>query len=749
MSGAGRQERPGSPAGTASGPWARGPGRARHRAAASWLRMACAALLSCAAAGPAAGAPGAWKGPGLVSMDGTARIAAPGAFERWEGAPCDGATDPVCELPKATSPAAMPTASFRPFAVAGAKPPAFGLGHPEAAGSHFRVRSRDAPGTGPSPVPGLGGLGPGAEPVRLEAPARLLPWGFGGHVTEACGVAGCAAAPGGERTLAQADSTATDRFTAPNAGNGDFFGFPLALSADGATLAVGAHLEDSAATGAFVPGGAGYQAALDSDGAEDSGAVYVHRRSTDGRWALEAFVKAPVAGAGDYFGRSLALSADGATLAVGAAYEYSSATGAFAPGDDGYRAALESDGAGNSGAAYVHRRSAAGRWALEAYVKAPNGGGGGGFGAALALSADGATLAAGAYGESGAATGAFAPGDAGYRAALDSDGGAGSGAVYVHRRSDGGRWALEAYVKAPNARAGDSFGIALALSADGATLAVGAHQEDSASTGTFAPGDDGYQAALDSDGVVHSSGATYVHRRSAGGRWALEAFVKAPVASELDFFGSELALSVDGSTLAVGASYEDSTATGAFSPGDDGYQAALESDGAYSNSGAAYVYRRSATGRWALEAFVKAPNAADDDSFGSALALSADGSSLAVGAPGEDSVATGSTATGAGYRRAALESGDVEGEGYVDNEAGAFYAYRRSAAGRWTVGNSVKAPNAGVSDSFGAALALSADGSALAVGAPGEGGSARLGPGGGGSSDSASAAPRAGAVYLY
>ena len=44
-------------------------------------------------------------------------------------------------------------------------------------------------------------------------------------------------------------------------------------------------------------------------------------------------------------------------------------------------------------------------------------------------------------------------------------------------------WRQEAYVKASNTDAYDAFGASLALSADGATLAVGAPQERSAATG--------------------------------------------------------------------------------------------------------------------------------------------------------------------------------------------------------------------------------------------------------------------------
>ena len=393
--------------------------------------MACAALLSCATTGPAAGAPAAWKGPGSVSMDGATLVAAPyvpGAFKRWEGAPCDGATDPACDLDEADGPAAMPVAVFRPFAVAGVKSLAFGLGYPEAAVSHFRVRARDAPGASLSPVPGLERLDPGAEPALLEAPVHLLPWGLGGYVTEACGATGCAAAAGGERTLAQADSVAaTGYFKAPDAAAGDYFGDTLALSADGSTLAAGAPGDGGSVASAFAPGGAGYRSALKSDGAENSGAAYVHRRSAGGRWALEAFVKAPVAGANDWFGSALVLSADGAMLAVGAPYEDSSATGAFTRGGAGHQAALESGGASDSGAAYVHRRSATGRWMAGNFIKAPNTGARDWFGHAVALSADGSALAVGAPEEDGGARPRPGGGSAGAGNAVGN-----SGAAYLY-----------------------------------------------------------------------------------------------------------------------------------------------------------------------------------------------------------------------------------------------------------------------------------------------------------------------------
>ena len=685
--------------------------------------------------------PAAWRGPGSVSVSPngpthTAVPYAPGAFENWAGAPCDGSARPECDVSSVADSARLPVAVFRPFVVGGIKSLAFGLGYHGVAPDHFEVSFQDAPGAGFTPVPSLERLASSSEPARLAVSVHLLPWGVGAYLIEACDASvNCETANGGRQTLEQADSVAaTGYFKAPVAGDGDSFGDGLALSGDGATLAVGASSDDSAAAGVFAPGDAVYQVVLDSDGTRNSGAVTVYRRSGS-EWSVEAFVKAPVAGDFDLFGRGLALSEDGATLAVGELGEDSASTGTFAPGDAGYQAALDSDGARSSGAAYVYRRSGV-VWSLEAFVKAPVAGAGDDFGKTLALSEDGATLAVGARDEGSSHTGTFAPTDAGYQAALDSDGARSSGAAYVYRRS-GTAWSLEAFVKAPVSGEFDDFGDALALSADGATLAVGARDEGSSHTGTFAPTDAGYQAALDSDGAAES-GAVTVYRRS-GSAWSVEAFVKAPRASADDHFGVVLALSTDGATLAVGAPHEDSASTGTFVPGGTGYQAALASDDA-SVSGAVTVYRRSGSS-WRVEAFVKAPVADANDIFGTALALSADGAMLAVGAPFEKSTSIGVFVSGGTGYQTALDSDGAY-------RSGAVTVYRRSGSA-WSVGAFVKAPNAGAGDWFGIALALSADGSALAVSARNEDGGTLSQPVGGDSADAGNAVNNSGAVYLY
>jgi hypothetical protein len=75
-----------------------------------------------------------------------------------------------------------------------------------------------------------------------------------------------------------------------------------------------------------------------------------------------------------------------------------------------------------------------------------------------------------------------------------------SGAVYFYTRT-GSTWTNGAYIKGANTDAGDEFGSAVALSADGRMMVVGAHSEDSAARGV-----NGNQA----DNAADDSGAAYV-----------------------------------------------------------------------------------------------------------------------------------------------------------------------------------------------------------------------------------------------
>jgi hypothetical protein len=376
---------------------------------------------------------------------------------------------------------------------------------------------------------------------------------------------------------------------------GDQFGFALALSADGEMLAVGAIGESSRATGVD-----GDQTNNDFGG---SGAVYLFQRGSTGQWSQQAYVKASNTGTGDSFGASLALSADGDTLAVGALFENSNARGIDGDQSD--------DTASSAGAVYVFSRDAGQIWSQQAYVKGSNTDARDEFGSGLSLSADGNTLAVGAFGEDSRATGVG--GDQNDNLASHA------GAAYVFTRA-AGQWSQQAYVKSSLADPDDAFGFSLALSGDGNTLAVSAPGEASRSKGV---------GGVQSDNNAPDAGAAYVFTRTAG-VWSQQAYVKASNTETLDRFGFALALSADGSTLAVGAFLEDGNAQGI-----DGDQANNDSN----DAGAAYVFARAGT-KWSQQAYVKAPNMDSSDAFARSFALSADGGMLVVGATGEASNAT-------------------------------------------------------------------------------------------------------------
>jgi cysteine-rich repeat protein len=468
---------------------------------------------------------------------------------------------------------------------------------------------------------------------------------------------------------------------ASNTGSSDEFGTSVALSADGSTLAVGAPFESSASTG--INGG------QTDNSAGAAGAVYVFTRSGV-TWIQQAYIKASNTGA-DNFGLSVALSADGSTLAVGAPVEASAATGIN--GNQADNSALF------AGAVYVFTRSGT-TWSQQAYIKPSNTGAGDEFGVSVALTADGSILAVGALDEDSAATGIN--GNQADNSALDS------GAVYVFTRT-GTMWSQQAYLKASNTGAGDEFGLSVALSADGLSLAVGAPGEDSAATGVG-----GNQA----NNSASSAGAAYLFTRS-GTTWIQQAYIKASNAEANDQFGWSVALSANGSTLAIGARSESGDT---FGVGGD------QSNNSAPSSGAVYVFTRSNL-IWSQQAYIKASNTEAGDLFGQSVALSADGSTLAVGAILEDSSARG-------------VGGDQVNNFATD--AGATYTFTRNGSS-WSQQAYIKASNTGSSDRFGYSVTLSGDGMVLVVGALNEG-SAATGIGGNQTDNSASFS---GAAYVF
>ncbi|MDA9014087.1 hypothetical protein N9I73_00685, partial [Porticoccaceae bacterium] len=472
-----------------------------------------------------------------------------------------------------------------------------------------------------------------------------------------------------------------------NYDHNELFGSAVSLSDDGETIAVGAYKDSSNKTG--VTNSDGQQAidgAQNQDGATASGAVYIYKRDEDNTWAIEAYIKAGNADAGDYFGHSISLSTDGNTLAVGAYMEDASAVGV-------HDHPVNNNDAEYSGAVYIYKRDEKNKWSSQAYIKASNAEAGDYFGESVSLGANGTTLAVGAYGEDAQRVVGT---DDDYDLEADNNE-KNSGATYVFTATNDG-WIQEAYIKASTTGMSDYFGHSISLSADGKTLAVGAYQEDS-----FAKGINGNQR----NDIIENSGAVFVFIRDQGD-WPQQAYIKASNTDQNDQFGDSISLSADGNTLAVNAYREDSDSKGINNNADDNNNAG--------DSGAVYVFRRD-TGwedatyqdnqsPWAQQAYIKASNAGSSDWFGNRLSLSGDGNTLAVSAKNEDNTLKG-IISGNDF----AEDNDLN----CCSNSGAVYIFTRDDS-IWLEKTYIKAKNPVSNDQFGESVTLSGNGNTLVVG---------------------------------
>jgi hypothetical protein len=335
------------------------------------------------------------------------------------------------------------------------------------------------------------------------------------------------------------------KLLASDAASSDFFGRPVALSADGNTALIGAPNEDTGAT-------------------TDQGAVYVFTRSGT-TWTQQQKLLASDPITEDFFGYSVSLSSDGNTALIGAFFK---------------NATLN-----QYGAAYVFTRSGT-TWTEQQKLLASDPAFTDQFGWSVALSADGNTAILGANLEDTSPT-------------------SNQGAAYIFTRS-GSTWTQQAKLLASDRANNDNFGSAVALSANGNTALIGARTE--------------------STGATTSQGAAYVFTRS-GSTWTEQAKLLNsinPVTG--DNFGFSVALSADGNIALIGANSENTSPLG--------------------DNGAAYVFTRSGT-VWSRSQKLLASDLESSDQFGSSVSISADGNTALIGASVESTPAT--TGQGAVY----------------------------------------------------------------------------------------------------
>ncbi|WP_108124278.1 FG-GAP repeat protein [Saccharospirillum mangrovi] len=477
----------------------------------------------------------------------------------------------------------------------------------------------------------------------------------------------------------------------------EFFGNAIALSEDGTTLAVGADFTDTIKL----------EEAEEASRVEDAGTVFIYRQNANGEWQQDQQLHAVLPNEADNFGHSLSLSADGQTLAVGAYFESNDQTGVtMNPESAELKYNNPEESTTDSGAVYLFTRNnadTAAPWHATAYIKDEAPQQFKLFGQSVSLNADGTALAVGA------------PWDT---LVLEE------GNVHLYQLDDSAAegesptWQfIQTLQVGADTAQHDGFGYTVSLDANGTWLAVGTYGEAS------------------------DTGAVYLFNRTeeVDNPWQFRKRLQASNAGERDSFGSALSLSADGNTLAVGALFEDGNAIGILqgesqpTPQNDNADTSESED-----SGAVYLFTRTGgTSTWQQQAYLKAPNRDAGDHFGTSVSLNRDGSQLIVGAPYEDSLATG-----------------LEGETGNDTEAannyagaGAAYYYRRSGT-TWLSPVYLKSSNAGPSRGrrFGASVAISGDGETLVVGTSQENGAAT---GINGDQTSRTDGVPTGAVYLY
>ena len=309
----------------------------------------------------------------------------------------------------------------------------------------------------------------------------------------------------------------------------EYFGIQVVLSDDGSTLAIGdPSWVDSPPVTYFNGIRTRY---------ETPGAVQVYARRDD-RWERQTILRASNAGHIDGFGSSIALSADGNTLAVGARGEDGSSNSArVEPGKD-------NDDAYNAGAVYIYTRKGE-KWLQHSRVKAREPSAFDFMGSTVTLSADGKTLAASIYFNEGIRANnlvnRFLP--EGERIPLDPRA---SGRVYIFTFADS-RWTQQDILRPEKDTPGSDFGRSVALSANGDILAIGA---------PFTHINLPVQGSLsEPESATYYVGAAYVFVRT-DGRWRQTAHLQPLIPLQDGTFGSIVSISRDGGTVIVGADIE-------------------------------------------------------------------------------------------------------------------------------------------------------------------------------------------------
>ncbi len=279
--------------------------------------------------------------------------------------------------------------------------------------------------------------------------------------------------------------------------------------------------------------------------------------------------------------------------------------------------------------------------------------------------------------------------------------GFGIGSVTVFVRQDG-QWLKDTVLQPAIAAEGSLFGAALAVSGD--RIAVGAPGDRSLATGIN--GDE-------TPGQAYEAGAVHVFERQSGG-WSRIAYLKGQFTRGGHRFGGTVAM--DGNLIAVGATGDESSATGI---------SGNEVDNGAFGAGSVTVFTDNGLGTMTQTAYLKPASVDALDGFGHAVSLHK--GTLAVSALNEDGSVPGI-------------NGDTTDNNAEDSGAVTVFVL---LDGQWAQQAQLKASNVDRLDQFGKAVSLQGD--LLAVAATGEDGGV-----GGVNADAIDNSRRnGGAVYLF
>jgi hypothetical protein len=386
----------------------------------------------------------------------------------------------------------------------------------------------------------------------------------------------------------------------------------IGISADGNFMVIGARNED--------------------DGNTNAGAAYVYKK-VGNKWLQEQKLQAGITatptdnadrGNDDNFGKSVAISGDGKTIAVGAINDDQDLT--------------------NQGAVYVFTRDDSREYWSQQRKIGPTGtladtGASRYFGWDVSLSYDGSRLAVGEqYGDTGATDAGSAwvfdrtgtSWNTGQRLDRSDSSGATStfygasiaisgngnyivvgshymtseqGRAYVWvRDTSNNTWSEQQILSAGDATNNTQFGIDVDIDDSGTYIIVGAWLRDEVAT---------------------NSGNAYIFFRSGSGSnpWTQQAELVNPEPTQDDYFAQRVAISGDGKYVAVGVELDDD--------GVRGTNLAHEGTTNTANSGSVYTYSRSGT-TWTTVNKLRAGDNYLDDRFGAGVSLSSDGKYLAT-----------------------------------------------------------------------------------------------------------------------